>query len=231
MPASWAEPYPGRRGLQCGVVRPDPDPPATAALVASKARLRRELLARRAVRTDLGSAAVALAGQLLDAAWTRAGAVVAAYVPTDPEPGSVQLLDALRGRGVQVLLPVVDGRGLDWSAYDGALASGPWGLREPTGPRLGPTALGRADAVLVPALAADLAGTRLGRGAGFYDRALPLARPGIPLIAVLHDGELLDTLLPAEPHDVAMTAAVTPSAGLVRLGAGADDPARGPVAG
>ena len=231
MPASWAKPYPGRRGLQCGVVRPDPDPPTTAALVAAKARLRRELVARRATRTDLASAAAALAEQLLAATWARAGAVVAAYVPIDPEPGSVQLLDALRDRGVQVLLPVVAGRALDWSAYDGALASGPWGLREPTGPRLGPPALDRADVVLVPALAVDRAGTRLGKGAGFYDRALPMARAGVPLIAVLHDGELLDTRLPAEPHDVAMTGAVTPTGGMVGLGAGPQHPVRGPVAG
>jgi 5-formyltetrahydrofolate cyclo-ligase len=70
---------------------------------------------------------------------------------------------------------------------------------------------------LVPALAVDRAGVRLGRGAGFYDRALPLADPAARLIAVVRDDELVDAL-PAEPHDVPMTHALTPSSGLVTLG-------------
>ena len=71
--------------------------------------------------------------------------------------------------------------------------------------------------VLVPALAVDRRGVRLGRGAGFYDRSLTLARPDTPLIAVVRDDELLDRL-PAEPHDVRMTHALTPQKGLVDLG-------------
>ncbi|MGH3580223.1 MAG: 5-formyltetrahydrofolate cyclo-ligase, partial [Mycobacterium sp.] len=70
--------------------------------------------------------------------------------------------------------------------------------------------------VLVPALAVDRRGNRLGRGAGFYDRALPLADPDARLIAVVRDDELLDEV-PAEPHDVAMTHMLTPGLGVVAL--------------
>lgn len=58
---------------------------------------------------------------------------------------------------------------------------------------------------------------RLGRGAGFYDRSLPWRRPQIPLVAVVRDAELLDTV-PAQAHDVPMTHALTPGLGLVDLG-------------
>jgi 5-formyltetrahydrofolate cyclo-ligase len=71
--------------------------------------------------------------------------------------------------------------------------------------------------VLVPALAVDHAGVRLGRGAGFYDRTLPLTHPSARLVAVVRDDELVDEI-PAEAHDVPMTHALTPRRGLVQLG-------------
>jgi 5-formyltetrahydrofolate cyclo-ligase len=66
--------------------------------------------------------------------------------------------------------------------------------------------------VVVPALAVDRRGVRLGRGGGSYDRALARLAAGATAVALLHDGELLDAL-PAEAHDRAVTAAVTPSGG------------------
>ncbi len=68
--------------------------------------------------------------------------------------------------------------------------------------------------MIVPALLVARDGTRLGRGGGSYDRAL--ARATGLTVALLHDGELVDAL-PAEPHDVAVQAAATPSLGVVRL--------------
>jgi len=72
------------------------------------------------------------------------------------------------------------------------------------------------DLVLVPGLAFDPQGRRLGRGGGFYDRSLPLCAPGTRLVAVVRDDEVLDAL-PAEPHDVRMTHALTPGSGLIAL--------------
>ena len=58
---------------------------------------------------------------------------------------------------------------------------------------------------------------RLGRGAGHYDRSLPLAAPGTAFVAVVREEEVVDWL-PAEPHDVRMTAVLTPNRGLLQLG-------------
>ena len=70
--------------------------------------------------------------------------------------------------------------------------------------------------VVVPAVAVDRAGVRLGRGGGSYDRVLARVPPGVPVIALLYDGELC-AALPAGPHDRRVTAVVTPSAGFVPL--------------
>ena len=67
---------------------------------------------------------------------------------------------------------------LQWGEYrPGGLVEAPFGLREPAEPWLPADAIGAATVVLVPALAVDRTGVRLGRGAGFYDRSLPLAAP------------------------------------------------------
>lgn len=145
---------------------------------------------------------------------------IAAYAGVDEEPPTQPLLDALAGLGARILLPVIsaeDDAVLDWAAYDewDALATGPWGIKEPAGPRLGPATLHTADLVVVPALAVDRAGHRLGRGRGYYDRALgevPRARR----IAVVYATELLDRI-PSEPHDEPVAWALTPD-GLAKLG-------------
>lgn len=184
-----------------------------ARLTAARLALPVEVRAARAMA--LAEAAVALAA--------ATGGPVCAYLPVGSEPGSPELVAALHAAGHEVLLPVVPAvRGpLDWASYDGpaAIGRGPLGLREPTGPRRGPTAIAAARLVLVPALAADRSGRRLGRGAGYYDRTLPQANPGVPLVVVLNDEELVNEL-PDEPHDRRVTAALLADAGHTRLGNG-----------
>ncbi|MGW5153367.1 5-formyltetrahydrofolate cyclo-ligase [Rhodococcus koreensis] len=144
---------------------------------------------------------------------------VAAYVPMDSEPGSMSMLDVLKDNGAQVLLPFTSAnRPLSWAVYSGAddLVPAAFGLREPTGPDLGPDGLSLVDAIIIPALAVDRRGVRLGRGAGYYDRSLAMVRGDIPLIAVVNDDELVSRL-PDEPHDVRMTHVLTPTGGLQLL--------------
>jgi 5-formyltetrahydrofolate cyclo-ligase len=121
--------------------------------------------------------------------------------------------------GARVLLPVVpaEGHELMWAVDTGRLAAGRFGLLAPVGPRLGPTAVGAAQVVVVPALAVARDGVRLGRGGGFYDRALRHVRAGAAVVAVVFDDEFVDEL-PAEPHDRRVSAVVTPSGGWVELG-------------
>lgn len=178
-----------------------------ARLLAARAGLRPEQLA---------ASAAAVERHLLD---RLAGAGrVAAYVPVGREPGSLRLLDALRDRGTEVLLPIVVSGGLDWGRYEGAgrLAGGALGIRRPTGSALGAGVLADVDAVLVPALAADHRGVRLGRGGGYYDRALSVVDPGTAVVALLHDGELVRRL-PADDWDHPVSAAVSPGHGWTEL--------------
>ncbi len=168
-----------------------------------------------AARTRRSPAELEAAGAAL-ATWADAlepPALVAAYVAVGTEPPTLPLLAALGARGVRVLLPVVrPGHTLDWSDAPASAArpAGPLGLLEPAGPLLGPDAVRGAGLVLLPALAVDRAGVRLGRGAGYYDRALAgWARTPV-LLAVVFDDELLDAV-PAEPHDQRVDGALTPS--------------------
>lgn len=182
----------------------------------SKRAWRTRLLAARRLVPRAQRAAEASA--LVAKAMLIPGDTVCGYLAVDTEPGSLELVTSMAAQGRRVLLPIVVGAApLDWAEFDGELAPGPYGLREPAGRRLGAQAIGTADVVLVPALAVDLAGRRLGKGGGHYDRSLPFAQPGAPLIAVVRDDEVVSEL-PAEPHDVTMTAALTPIGGLRALG-------------
>lgn len=120
------------------------------------------------------------------------------------------------------MVPVTGPPGpLGWAEYTGVegLRRARYGLLEPDGPPLGVAAIAWPEVIVIPALAVDRRGVRLGRGAGYYDRTLPAARPDARLVAVVRDPELLD-VLPEEPHDRRMGWALLPKAGLCRLDAG-----------
>lgn len=188
-------------------------PAATGPSTARKKALRAELLAarRRLSAEALTAAADALAERLVATEEVRRAATVACYVGVGTEPGTGPLLERLLAAGRRVLLPVLlPDDDLDWAVHTGPLVAARRGLLEPSSPRLGVEAVAAADVVLVPGLAADRAGVRLGRGGGSYDRALARVAASAYTCVLLHDGELLDAV-PAEPHDRRVTAAATPS--------------------
>ena len=190
----------------------------SASPVRTKAEIRTRLTAaRRSLPARTRHAAdAALRAALVAFLAARRAKVVAAYAPQPREPGGADLPDALAAATRTVLLPVVGSdRDLDWAVHTGDLRTGRYGLREPAGRRLGADAIATADLVVVPALAADRRGARLGRGRGYYDRALARTAPGALVLALLYDGELLDAL-PTEPHDRPVHGAVTPT-GVVLL--------------
>jgi 5-formyltetrahydrofolate cyclo-ligase len=184
--------------------------------------LRRGILAvrNRLTADDLREAAAALAGRALELPELAHARTVAAYVSVGSEPGTLALLDALRARGVRVLLPaLLPDNDLDWGTYTGedSLArvqhGGKMALFEPAGERLGPEAVTEADVVLLPGLAVDARGMRLGRGGGSYDRVLArLERAGADpvLVVLLYDSEVVERV-PEEEHDRPVHAVVTPS--------------------
>lgn len=195
-----------------------------------KRTLRREFISvrNRLTADDLRENAAALAVRALELPELTHAGVVAAYVSVGSEPGTLALLDALRARGVRVLLPaLLPDNDLDWGAYFGedSLArvqhGGKMALFEPAGERLGPDAVTGADVVLLPGLAVDARGMRLGRGGGSYDRVLARledagAHPA--RVVLLYDSEVVEHV-PEEPHDRPVDAVVTPS-GVRRFRAG-----------
>ena len=150
-----------------------------------------------------------------------AAGTIAAYYSAGSEPDTHGLVFALWKRGSYVVLPVLlpDGD-LDWASYEGpdSLAPGPRGLLQPVEPVRGRDTVARADVVLVPALAVDVTGNRLGRGGGSYDRALAKVGAQVPTIGLVYDDELLPSL-PTEPHDRGVRAVARP-AGITWLPAG-----------
>lgn len=197
-------------------------PGHASAKPVARGEVRRRRLARtpqdaRAVSDGLAEQVQALLAAL------RARPTVAVYVSLPGEPGTTALRERLRSTGATVLLPwLQDDRDLDWVLDQDRGGTGP-GLgraaptvaaaTRPPGRRLGPDAVASVDAVLVPALAVDTGGTRLGQGGGSYDRSLArLPTVGRPLVlAVVHDDELLPAgALPVEQHDIAVDGALTP---------------------
>jgi 5-formyltetrahydrofolate cyclo-ligase len=187
----------------------------------AKRAIRRELLQRRAGVGAGEGATEALTARLLALDVLAQAERVAAYWPFGTEPSPVGAIEALAARGATVLLPVglADGD-LDWAPYAGpdGLTPGRWRFAEPGSAPLGPDSIATVDAVIAPALAVDGSGGRLGRGSGAYDRALARVRPGVPIIAIVYDEEVLDEV-PMEAHDRRVTHVVTPRRTVVVPGA------------
>jgi len=202
-----------------GFIVPGGSPPGAAAV--DKASLRRRLLGARqlisdSTRTEAGRL---IRDHVLGMPQVAAAGTIAAYYSVGAEPDTRGLIFALWKRGSYVILPVLlpDGD-LDWASYEGpdSLAPGPRGLLQPVEPVRGAGTVARADVVLVPALAVDVSGNRLGRGGGSYDRALARVGEQVPVIALLYDEELLPSV-PAMPHDQRVRAAARPGHGITWL--------------
>lgn len=170
-----------------------------------KAEARRVALARRAAMDPALGAR--LAEHVLREIPPPAGAVVAGFWPMGKEIDIRPLLHALAGRGHAIALPVTPKRGQPlafrrWRPGD-ALARGPIGTSQPLP---GAEAL-TPDWLLVPLLAFDRGGNRLGYGAGYYDRTLA-ALPAARRIGCAYACQLLDEV-PAGPEDVPLHAVAT----------------------
>ena len=150
-----------------------------------KAALRREALARRdALPADVRAAAAqAIAARTFPIA-VPPGAVVSGFMPMKSEINPLPLMRKLADAGAKLALPVVAGRGkpliMRAFALGEPLASGVWGIREPT-----PDAAEVApDILLVPLLAFDRRGHRIGYGAGYFDMTIAALRARKTVVAV-----------------------------------------------
>lgn len=188
----------------------------------AKTDMRARLMqARRSMSDDdlrrEDSAVVSYTASLLRA---RSGtpSTIAAYMPRRGEPGGSLLLNALHTQAPTILLPISGDDGqLEWSTYKGdmELRPGKLSIPEPTGDRLPTAALLDCDVIFVPALACTPGGVRLGKGGGYYDRALAeldeVSGGNVPATAVLlYNGEIRDDL-PVEAHDRPVDIIITPT--------------------
>lgn len=186
--------------------------PPNAADKTALRRLARER--RRALAADVRVGAEAAVAVHLDQAirqhrWQR----IAAYAATASELDLSPLFALIRGTVPAIQLPAIDADGAmhfrRWRIGD-ALVDGPHGIAQPS-PGAIATSPENLDVVLLPLLAFDSIGTRLGSGAGYYDRALAFRRhrPQPPLlVGIAFEAQRFDAL-PREPWDIPLDAIVT----------------------
>ena len=140
----------------------------------------------------------------------------ALFVPTPLEPD----LSLTLGAFDHALLPVlIDEAGAPyrsprWGLWEAgqALVTPSRPPAQPCGEAMGAESLAEADLIIIPALAASADGARLGQGGGWYDRALLHRSPGVAVVSVVFDDEVLESgVIPTEAHDVPIDAIITPT--------------------
>jgi len=133
------------------------------------------------------------------------GAVVAGFLSLPGEIAMMPLLRALHRRGHRLVLPETPplGRPLVFRAWQPGdpLVKEKFGTQRPTGPERAP------DVILVPLLAFNRAGHRLGYGGGYYDRTLPLF-PAATLLGCAFAAQEMDAI-PVGPYDMRLPAVAT----------------------
>ena len=139
--------------------------------------------------------------------------VITSYISYDLEPETTDLNLTLINSGKRVLLPrVAADNGLEWIEWNGAssILEKRGKIMEPVGPAISDLSI--IDVAIVPALAVDRAGNRLGQGGGSYDRALSeLSAFNVWSVAMIYGHELVSENLPHEAHDKKVSAAATPT--------------------
>jgi 5-formyltetrahydrofolate cyclo-ligase len=178
-----------------------------------KQELREQLKAQRKAQALNLEHASDLLQNLAEICLANGVATVACYLPFGTEPDTELFIDWALENDLRVLLPVSNSDGtLLWINFTGETAPGIFGFAEPVGDVVSAKEI---DLAIIPAMAADKKGNRLGKGKGYYDRALQELRNGTPVVAVVYAHELLEQI-PTENHDHPLDAVVTP-AGVTRF--------------
>lgn len=174
-----------------------------------KPRLREEARARRAeLDGEVRAAATAAVNlHLRQLPALLAADTVLAYAAHGDELDVSAVITDLVTSGTRVLLPRVVGGRLELARVTdlAALTLGYRGVREPVGPAVAPEDV---DVALVPGVAFDRSGGRLGQGGGHYDRLLPELRPTVPRIAPCFAIQVVERV-PRETHDHVVDLLVT----------------------
>lgn len=172
------------------------------AIAKEKQELRTQVLSNREKGHNCGHAHSQL---LIDYAWEKRVKSVACFISFGDEPNTnIFLKHCQFDEKLDLYVPRVNGDDLEWVRFDEDQARHPLGMNEPTGEAIDLT---EVELMVVPALAADRSGNRLGRGRGFYDRALARIS-ATKTIVVVHDDEVFEAV-PAGMHDAPVQAICT----------------------
>jgi 5-formyltetrahydrofolate cyclo-ligase len=176
-----------------------------------KKAVRSELLTRRRNMThaDWQNASATVQQRLISLDLFKNATSIALYAPIQYEVDTAQIFYAAQSAGKVVLYPVVCDTGLRFvKASDlTQLNTGSFGIPEPCSHADDQTLEG-VDLIIVPGVAFDLQGHRIGFGKGYYDRCLSvLSRMGV-VVGLCHDFQLLDRI-PVEEHDIRMQYIIT----------------------
>lgn len=175
--------------------------------------MRRLLRRRRAdlPAEDQAAAAMAVLARLTPVAALRQARTVAGYRAIRGEIDIDAMLSLLVEQGVRVTVPRVEGTDMAFVPWrpDDETVAGSFGIAEPVGGE--PVGFADHDVVLVPLVAFDEEGRRLGQGGGFYDRAIGDAERRPILIGVAHAFQQVERV-PTEPWDQSLDAVVTEDA-------------------
>jgi 5-formyltetrahydrofolate cyclo-ligase len=184
---------------------------SSASIEGAKSALRREALARRdAMSAEARRAAAEEIGARRFPLSIQPATIVSGFMPLKTEINPLSLMRKLAESGAQLALPVVVGRGKPlvmrtWR-WGEPLAEGVWGIREPRSA----AAQVEPDILLVPLLAFDRAGNRIGYGAGYYDMTIAQmrARKAITAIGLAFSAQEIPAV-PATSHDARLDLVLT----------------------
>jgi len=180
-------------------------------IALAKAQLRRKILAERNQRQDAAVEKSNLKSNLLSLVERMKPERIATYISFGKEPDTRVFIDELVSRGTAVLVPRVTGSDLVWFNYEKAqLSESKLGIAEPNQEVPNQVELLPSDLLLIPALAVDSSGNRLGRGKGYFDKALANL-PSNVVYAICFESEFIDDL-PSEAHDRRVQGVVTEAA-------------------
>ena len=172
----------------------------------TKQDLRRFIRAQKKEHAAAQLAAMSeeITNRVFASAWWQEASTLLLYYPLSDEVDVRPLIREAFEEGKRVLLPVVKGEELVLHLYEGesSLREGAFGIMEPQGPLFAPEYYDEIDVAIIPGMAFDGAGHRLGRGKGYYDRLLP-KREAAKLVGVCWPFQLFDEV-PAEPHDISV---------------------------
>ena len=174
-----------------------------------KSALRREMSARKRAlsEAEIAARSAVLAEKLCHAPQYLSAKALYIYLSFNQEVRTKPIIERAWAEGKRVAVPKVFGDELRfiWLERFDQLTAGFFGIEEPAAD--GPVADDPAALIVLPGLAFDREGRRLGYGGGFYDRYLR-AHPGHPTLALCYDFQLLPHL-DAEAHDIPADAVLT----------------------